>query len=42
MRGSVYDSMMGETTLNGAREVEGSERGELWNDNTLTEFKEGE
>lgn len=44
MRGGVYDTMTGggRTTLNGARGAEGSERGELWDDNTLTEFREEE
>lgn len=42
MHGGVYDSMTGVTRLNGARGAEGSERGELWDNNTLTEFREEE
>lgn len=43
MRGGAYDTMTGGgTRLNGAQRVEGSERGELWDDNTLTELKEEE
>lgn len=32
--------MGGVTTLNGARGAEGSKRGELWDDNTQTYFRE--